>query len=289
MMRLVSPFRVLKAFHGIGIYYGSLPCRRGFITNTVLLGNIKVVTALHKACCFHSNHYQINTSCHTKFDKFEKGSACISPQNSVRFKATSAQDYNHLKHVKVKKEFKTDNETQKVETEKIPVVPVKESDLIQLFSHEDLLVGKFTLSDAREYASKEGYKLVKLQGNTVSLPLSYKLVTGKMMKDFENLKRDGKKEKRKSDKMFKVGEKIADHDLEVKIKQMIKYLNKGTTIRIKFQTAKGGSGVGPVLKKIGEKLDHIAYIQTSRATDVLTDAMFVPRENLLNQGAENDS
>lgn len=283
MMRLMSPFRVLKAFHGIGISYGSIPCRHGLITNTVLLGNIKDVTALNKACCFHSNHYQINTSCRTKFDKFEKGNACVSSQNSVRSKATSAKDNN----IKVKKEFKTDNETQNLETEKIPVVTVKENDLVQLFSHEDLLVGKFMLSDAREYASKEGYKLVKLQGNTVNLPLSYKLVTGKMMKDFENLKRDGKKEKRKSDKTFKVGEKIEDHDLEVKIKQMIKYLNKGTTIRIKFQTNKQGSGVGPVLKKIGEKLDHIAYIQTSRASDVLTDATFVPRENLLNQAADD--
>ena len=231
MMRLMSPFRILKTFHGIGISYGSIPCKRGFITNTVLLGNIKVVTALHTG-----NHYQINTGCHTKFDKFEKGNACIRSQNSVRSKATSAKDYNHVRHVKVKKEFKTDNETQNVGTEKIQIVTVKESDLVQLFSHEDLLVGKFTLSDAREYASKEGYKLVKLQGNTVSLPLSYKLVTGKMMKDFENLKRDGKKEKRKSEKMFKVGENIEDHDLEVKIKQMIKYLNKGIMIRIKFHT-----------------------------------------------------
>jgi translation initiation factor IF-3 len=67
------------------------------------------------------------------------------------------------------------------------------------------------------------------------------------MKDFENLKRDGKKEKRKSEKMFKVGEKIEDHDLEVKIKQMIKYLNKGTMIRIKFQTNRTTDTQVPIL------------------------------------------
>jgi hypothetical protein len=41
------------------------------------------------------------------------------------------------------------------------------------------------------------------------------------------------------------------------------------------------------LKKIGEKLDHIAYIQTSHASNVSTDATFVPREHLLNQAADD--
>lgn len=156
---------------------------------------------------------------------------------------------------------------------------VKLIDTIQLFSNEDLLIGKHTLAGAKEYANSKGFKLAKLEGKFTEGFPSYKLVTREEQKEEQK-----KTPKEKSPKRFDIETKIASHDLQIKINQMVKILAKGRRVNTVLLTAKNEQNkglLGSVHKEITEGLDSVGYIKESKSNvdKGYINSVYVPREN----------
>ncbi|XP_071125728.1 uncharacterized protein [Mytilus edulis] len=156
---------------------------------------------------------------------------------------------------------------------------VKLIDTIQLFSNEDLLIGKQTLAGAKEYANSKGFKLAKLEGKFTEGFPSYKLVTKEEQKEEQK-----KTPKEKSPKRFDIETKIAGHDLQIKINQMVKILVKGRKVNTVLSAAKNEQNkglLGSVHKEITEGLDSVGYIKDSKFNidKGYINSVYVPREN----------
>ncbi|XP_014663431.1 PREDICTED: translation initiation factor IF-3-like [Priapulus caudatus] len=108
--------------------------------------------------------------------------------------------------------------------------------VVTVLDQDDHVVGIVNVDAARGKAEQEGLKLVLVQPNAKPHPI-YKLMTGKQLHEEQMKEKELRKERRTEggnhvEKTVQISAKIAVHDLEVHLKKIEKWLEKGHKVRV---------------------------------------------------------
>jgi len=136
------------------------------------------------------------------------------------------------------------------------------------------------LFEGLKMADEEGLDLVEIN-STTSPPVCKILDWGKTQ--YEKTKKSGVKKKPQETKIIRVGFRIGEHDLEVKAKKAIKFIEKGDKVKASLlfkgrEIANKGFGE-EVLKRFHQKLVEVADVERDiNYTGREANMVFMPKK-----------
>jgi translation initiation factor IF-3 len=156
----------------------------------------------------------------------------------------------------------------------------KYSDTIQLLGINGELRGVMKMRKAELLAKDEQLKLLRAEDKDAVHPV-FRLVT---TKDFnleqKRLKTVNQVEKKKPAKKVELSSTISSHDLEIKVRQMLEWLEKGLEVKVLIKTGKSTEGENRVFDQVTTACKEHASIQSSKKTATELVFQLLPKSKL---------
>lgn len=118
----------------------------------------------------------------------------------------------------------------------LPVTNANKHLKVVLSDNKDVDLGEMRLEKAKELAESKNLKLVIVEEN--STPPKFKLMSGKELHELQMKYRDTNRENTKETKVkeIEVNLGIDDHDLDIKLKMLRNFYDKGYTVKFKISS-----------------------------------------------------